>query len=310
MEAKGKMPEKKKKSTQKPLTPYQNERLYRAVSRLLSMGDFKSNEEAKKFVLNKAKGKSLEEIMTLSEWDHSDEAQALAYKAMEAENEAESLELAVKAQQLDPNCIDALIIISLHRARSNQDIIDRMKKIITLAEQELGREYIEENKGHLQDIVETRPYMRALECLTYFLRAEGRFKEAIAQAEEMLELNPEDNHNIRDLLLGMYLEKGDKESARELINKYPKERMVTFIWGRALERYLSGKSEEAAKLVKKANKKNPYAFDLLTCRKKYTPEYKKYYSPGDKIEAVQCAEEMGPAWKKHPEAMQWLAHLS
>jgi len=304
------MSEKKEKSTQKPLTPYQNERLYRAVSRLLNMGDFKSDEEAKNFVLNKAKGRSLEEIMDLTEWDLSEKAQALAYKAMESEDEAESLELAVKAQQLDPNCIDALIIISLHKARSNQDIIDKMKKIITLAEQELGREYIEENKGHFQDIVETRPYMRALECLICFLREARRFKEAIAQAEEMLELDPEDNQNIRDLLLGMYLEKGDKESARELINKYPKERMVTFIWGRALERYLSGKSEEAAKLVKKANSKNPYAFDLLAGRKKYTAKYNKYYSPGDKIEAVQCAEEMGSAWKKHPEAMRWLAHLS
>jgi len=258
---KGKMSEKKKKSNQRPLTPYQNERLYRAVSRLLNMGDFKSNEEAKKFVLNKAKGRSLEEIMDLTEWDLSEKAQTLAYKAMESEDEAGSLELALKAQQL-------------------------------------------------QDIVETRPYMRALECLTYFLRAEGRFKEAIAQAEEMLELNPEDYHNIRDLLLGMYLETGDKKSARELIEKYPKEIMVTFIWGRALESYLSGKPEEAAKLIKKATSKNAHVLDLLTGRKKYSPEHKKYYSPGDKIEAAQCAEEMGPAWKKHPEAMRWLAHLS
>ena len=301
---------RKKKSNQNPLTPYQNERLYRAISRLLNMGDFKSDKEAKKFVLNKTEGKSLEEIMALTEWDLSEKAQALAYKAMESEAPAESLELAVKAQQLDPNCIDALIIITLHRARSNQDIIDRMKKIITLAVQELGREYIEENKGHFQEIVETRPYMRALECLTCFLRSAGRFNEAIAQAEEMLALNPEDNQNIRDLLLGMYLETGDKKSARELIEKYPKEIMVTFIGGRALERYLSGKPEEAAKLIKKATLKNPHVLDLLTEKKKYTPEYKKYYSPGDKIEAAQCAEEMGPAWKKHPEAIQWLAQVS
>jgi tetratricopeptide (TPR) repeat protein len=301
---------KKKKSNKEPLTPYQNERLYRAVSRLLSMGDFKSDEEAKKFVLNKAKGRSLEEIMDLTEWNLSEKAQALAYKAMESEDPDESLELAVKAQQLDPNCIDALIIITLHKARSNQDIIDGMKRIITLAEQELGREYIEENKGRIWDIVETRPYMRALECLTCFLRETRRFKEAIAQAEEMLELDPKDNQNIRDLLLGMYLEKGDKESARKLINKYPNERMVTFIWGRALESYLSGKPKEAAKLVKKANSKNPFVLDLLAVRKKYTAKYNKYYSPGDKIEAVQCAEEMGSAWKKYPEAMRWLAQVA
>ena len=310
MEAKGKMSAKKKKSNKEPLTPFQDERLYRAVSRLLNMGDFKSDKEAQKYVLNKIKGKSLEEVMTLAECDDLEKAQALAYKALESENSDESLELALQAQQLDSCCIDAHIIIVLHTACSSQGVIHGVKKIIILAEQKLGREYIEENRGRIWDIVEIRPYMRALECLTCYLRVAGRFKEAIAQAEEMLELDPEDNLNIRDLLLGMYLEKGDKKSARELIKKYPKERMVTFIWGRALERYLSDKPKEAAKLVKKANSKNPYAFDFLTGRKKYTPKYKKYYSPGDKIEAAQCAEEMGSAWKKYPEAMQWLTQVA
>ncbi len=291
-------------------SPYQSERMHRAIGRLMDQHDFKSSKEAEQFIQNQIMGKSVEEIQALTVFEPPEEAQELAYKAMEAENPDEALELADEALQLDPDCIDALMIKVEFTARSIPDVIDSLKKIIARAEQKLGRKYFEENKGHFWGLVETRPYMRAQEFLTTSLKAAGHLKEAIKQAEQMLELNPNDNQGIRDSLLGMYLETGNLKGARNLIKRYPNEIMATFLWGQVLERYLSGEVEEAAKFYKKASSKNPHVFDYLIGRKKYPLKYEQYYyAPGDESEAIQCFKEIGPAWKKHPEAIKWLKSL-
>ncbi|MCD6518071.1 MAG: tetratricopeptide repeat protein [Candidatus Aminicenantes bacterium] len=306
-----KQKEKEKNIFPKTLpSPYQSERMHRAIGRLMDQHDFKSSKEAEQFVQNQIMGKSVEEVQALTDFEPSEEAQELAYKAMDTENPDEALELADRALQLDPDCIDALMIKVEFTARSIPDVIDSLKKIIARAEQKLGRQYFEENKGHFWGLVETRPYMRAQEFLTTSLKVAGQLKEAIKQAEQMLELNPNDNQGIRDSLLGMYLETGNLKGARKLIKKYPNQIMATFLWGQVLERYLSGKLGQAAGLYREANSKNPHVFDYLIGRKKYPLKYKQYYyTPGEESEAIQCAEEIGPAWQKHPEAIKWLMSL-
>ena len=288
---------------------YQSERLLRAVGKLMEEHDFKSKKEAERFVQNQVMGRPIEEIQALTDFEPSDEAQELAYNAMDAENLDDALELAEKALKLDPDCVDALIMKVKLTARSLPEVIDRVKKIITRAEQKLGTEYFEENKGHFWGMVETRPYMRSREFLTTTFKVAGRLDEAISQAEEMLELNPNDNQGIRDMLLGMYLETENMKGARNLIKKYPNEIMATFLWGQVLERYLSGEVEEAAKFYKKASSKNPYVFDYFTGRKQYNHPVGEYYTLGDESEAIQCFKKIGPAWKKHPEAIKWLKSL-
>jgi len=76
-----------------------------------------------------------------------------------------------------------------------------------------------------------------------------------------------------------------------------------------LERFLSGDLRAAAKAFKNANKRNPYVIDYLRGKKRPPPQLLQYYSPGDVSEAIVCFDTIGPAWQKHPEAIEWLKSL-
>lgn len=286
------------------------ERLNRAVGKILEKQDFRDDRDLDRFMEEKITGKKIDEIYQMIELDSSDEAQELAYEAMAEEDRNKALELANKALELDPDCIDARLVEAKCSSRSLPELVEKLERIISRAEENFGEQYIEENKGHFWKLVETRPYMRALDSLLIFLRLAGRTKEAILQAEKMLELNPDDNQGIRDSLLGMYLETGNLEGARKLLERYPTEYLAVFLWGRVLERYLSGEIKEAAAVFKKAYSKNPHVFDYLTGRKQFESELlDSSYMVGKESEAIHCFMEIGPAWKKNPEAIDWLKSL-
>lgn len=300
---------KREVSPKKIPSRFASERMNRAIARMMSGHDFKSNEEAERFIQKQIMGRNLDEILELADYDSIEEAQELAYKAMEAEDPFEALELTNKALQLDFDCVDAHLLMARLASRSLTEEIKNVKKIIARTEQKLGEKYFEENKGHFWGMVETRPYMRARAFLVSALRETGKTAEAVRQAEGMLELNPNDNQGIRDSLLGMYLETGNLDGARILFKKYPSEYFAVFLWGKVLERCLSGDLKEAARIYRKASERNPHVFDYLTGRRRPDFELGDFYSPGDESEAIVCLEEIGPAWQKHPEAVEWLKSL-
>ena len=293
----------------KPPSRFASERMNRVISRILSSREFKSDKEEERFMQSQIMGKHMDEILELTDLDPVDEAQNFAYEALETENPYEALELAREALQLDPDCVDALMIMARLTSRSLPEEIKKAQKIISRTEQKMGKKYFEENKGHFWGLVETRPFMRAKSFLVSALRETGKTSEAIRQAEEMLELNPNDNQGIRDSLLGMYLETGNLEGARTLFKNYSSEYFAVFLWGRVLERYLSGDLEGAARIYRKACERNPYVLDYLTGRKRPSFKLGDFYSPGDESEAILCLQEIGPAWQKHPEAVEWLKSL-
>lgn len=307
------LPQREKTERELPLeslpSRFTSERMNRAISRLMSEREFKSDEEAEKFMKEQIVGKKLDEILKFTDFDPVEEAQDLAYATMDAEDPFEVLELTKKALLLDPDCIDAHLLLARLTSRSLPEVIKKVKKTVARTELNLGRKYFEENKGHFWGLVETRPYMRARAFLVTALRETGKTAEAIRQGEEMLELNPNDNQGMRDSLLGMYLETGNLEGAGTLLKKYPSEYFAVFLWGKVLERYLSGDLKKAAKIYGKASERNPYVFDYLTGRRQPSSGLGDFYSPGDESEAILCFEEIGPAWQKHPGAIEWLKGL-
>jgi hypothetical protein len=44
-------------------------------------------------------------------------------------------------------------------------------------------------------------------------------------------------------------------------------------------------------------------------RRRPSSELGDFYSPGDESEAILCFKEIGSAWQKHPEAIEWLKSL-
>lgn len=235
-----------------------------------------------------------------------EQAQDIAYTAMEARAGADAQRLARQALKLDPDCVDALAILANRDSETPQELIAALERAVAAGERTLGPKFFAENKGHFWGRLETRPYMRARGNLADQLRSLGRTAEAIGHFEAMLELNPNDNQGNRDPLLGCYLLIGDLEGARRLFAKYPESLMAISAWGRVLERFLSGAQGEAAMARKEAVQNNPYVEAYLTGRKRMPRQLPEGFSLGSEAEAVICVDALGEAWRRHPDAIQWL----
>ena len=240
------------------------------------------------------------------EADAKSEAQQIAFDAMEARSEAQARKLAKRALKLDPDCVDALVVMVDLDARSPRAMIEGLQKAVAAGERSLGAKFIDENEGHFWLLLETRPYMRALQALAESYRTEGINLDAIKTYEKMLRLNPNDNQGVRDPLLGQYLETGDLKAAALLLKKYKDDASACFEWARVLERFLAGDRVGATAALKRARKANPHMELFITAQKDMPEEPPEMYAPGSEDEAVLCLVNLSGALAAHDEAASWL----
>ena len=124
-------------------------------------------------------GPSAHEGLNDEEADKKDEAQDIAFDAMEAETEAKARKLAKRALRLDPDCVDALVLMNDLDAPTRKARIEGLKKAVEAGERALGAKFIQKNKGHFWLLLETRPWMRALDRLASELKDAGLNLDAI-----------------------------------------------------------------------------------------------------------------------------------
>ncbi len=288
---------------------FMTEQYNRLVRKIMSRHEFQSMEEAKAFLQEHVVRKTIDEIKAELGHDPEEEAQELAFMAMESFDYEEVSELVKKALDLDPYCIDARAMEATLKSKSDAELMDKLDKILEVARELIGEEFFREHSGDFWRVIETRPYMRVKEALIRMLIEHGEKEKAIGHCEAMLELNPDDNQGIREILLGLYFETDNLEGTKRLIERYENDIMSTFTWAKVLERYLSGDLKSAQKALKEAQKTNPHVKDLLTGEEPPPEEYPEYYSPGDITEAYVCYRHLAPAWQKHPEAIEWLKSI-
>jgi tetratricopeptide (TPR) repeat protein len=202
--------------------------------------------------------------------------------------------------------VDALALLADLDSPTQRELIEGLQKAVAAGERSLGEKFIGENKGHFWLLLGTRPYMRAMERLAGLLRGRGISLDAIRVYERMLELNPNDNQGVRDPLLGLYLETGDLEGARELLEKFKQDASSNFVWASVLERFLAGNSDQASAALREARQANPHVELYLTARKSLPKHPPEMYSPGSEEEAALCVDYLSVAWTAHKEATFWL----
>jgi tetratricopeptide (TPR) repeat protein len=238
--------------------------------------------------------------------DAKDEAQQIAFDALEAVDKAQARKLAKRALKLDPDCVDALVLMTGLDSRTRREVIDGLQKAVEAGERSLGAKFIRENTGHFWMLIETRPWMRALGELAAALKGAGLHMDALRIYERMLELNPNDNQGVRDPLLGLYLAVDDLAGAGRLLRKYKEDSMANFAWGRVLERFLAGDRTAARAALEKARKANRFVVQYMTAKMPIPEELPEMYSPGSEEEAVLCMDAVGFAWAQHKDAIFWL----
>ncbi len=301
----GKSP--KKSATKKKTPGNARLQLQEAISKAFQIfGDEFVTKEDVDALAASLTGPSARERLSDAEADAKDEAQQIAFDAMDAPTEAQARRLAKRALKLDPDCVDALVVMTDLDAHTEREKLEGLQRAVTAGERSLGDKFIRENTGHFWMLLETRPYMRALECLAEAYRNHGMRADGIGSYEKLLRLNPNDNQGVREPLLGLYLETGDLKAAAQLLKQYDEDGSAGLAWGRVLERFLTGDREGASAALKEARSANPHVELYLTELKPLPSELPEMFSLGSEGEAIMCLNYFGAAWAEHGEAVRWL----
>src|SRR6266404_4957147 len=158
-------------------------------------------------------------------------AMDLLDRALETNNTAEARKLAREVIKLDPDCVDALILLAKCTRLSGDAYVEKLREAVQAGERSLGKEFLDKHRGHFWALMETRPYMRARFELAMALGGNGDIAGAITGFEEMLALNPNDNQGVREYLLAMYLALEDLRGAARLFDTYGLDSGAVFAWG-------------------------------------------------------------------------------
>lgn len=289
-----------------PISMLTSERVMGKLHSLLTKSGAKDINEAKA-LLDKLGQNFFSDSGEEPSDDPIERAQQLAYDAREAASEREARKLIDQALALDPDCVDALVMLA-EMARTQHEDMELVERAVAAGERRLGKRFFKENEGHFWGILETRPYMRARYHLSMSLIGQGRVAEAMGHFEEMLKLCPNDNMGVREQLLPLYLMTDHVEKAAKLLARYDGDIGATMTWGGALVYFILRDFDKAEKSLAAARRWKPLVEKYLTHKKKLPKRRAESYFAGSEDEAVEAATYLQPAWQLHPTAFAWLEY--
>lgn len=262
--------------------------------------DFESADEMKNYLNKNINRQGVKKTLS-----NKEKAQELLYDAYESTGN-KRIELAKKALKLYPNSPDAYNILAeleLNEVKEEKLLL----KAIEVGEKELGKKFIEENKGYFWGIVSTRPYMRAKYNYAVFLHETDRLEEAIHQYEELLQLNLNDNQGVRYELFIAYVESGFLKKAEALLKKFDETMTANGAYNLVLIELLqNGVTNKAKQLLKKAKQQNPYVPDYLLGKKDIPMYLPSHYQLGSESEAIIYADNHWTLWAGNPKLLDFL----
>lgn len=235
------------------------------------------------------------------------QAQKLIHEAWEVQNPIERISLAQNALSITEDCVDAYVLLAEEMAADVQEALQYFQKGVHAGERSFGKNYFEENKGHFWGLLETRPYMRAMEGLAGCQWRLGNKVKASSIYRKMLDLNSGDNQGIRYLLVLLLLDMNKDQEIEELLNEYVDEISAVWLYTQALLLFRkSGKSTPANNALETALERNPHIPPYLTGKIRIPLELPPYIGLGDENEAISYAAEHINYWRRTPGAIEWL----
>ena len=281
-----------------------HERVFADMQRYLR--DHPPTSDADLEALNRVfAGRSLDEPATQPR-SPAERAQDLCFQAFDARGRRR-VQLARQALELDPNCADAYVILA-EQAGTLEDELRLYAEGIAAGQRALGTEVLTEAAGDFWSISDTRPYMRSRLGLAKTLVRAGRGDEAIEHYQELLRLNPNDNQGVRYGLLPELMKAGRDVEAAKLLKQYDEE-SANWAYSQALLAFrLSGPSTAAQRELQRAMRLNRYVPELLASERMIPAP--PHYAIGSIEEAAYCAEELWPAYRATPGAVEWIAKES
>ena len=157
---------------------------------------------------------------------------------------------------------------------------------------------------------ENRPALRLLSRLGLLLDDGTDGAEAVPLYEELLRLNPNDNHGHRCWLVNHYLRHGQDARALEVAQRYPGDALVDTAFGHGLALWRLGRRDEAEKRLREAARRSPLVVEALLAPKVRRPRLTPgRIQLGGKDEAWTYRQDMREVWLASPDALEFLASL-
>lgn len=164
---------------------------------------------------------------------------------------------------------------------------------------------VEASSARAWDNSAIRSLSRTRVALADALERAGRFEEAMAQYAHVLEADPEDHPHAQGLLLGACLVVGDLPRARSVLIAAKHDVSSVALWGAVLERFLAADRSGARRALQRARRFSPAIESILVPRDEMLTEDDEEVDSVERevIDFIAC---LGNAWKKCPEAIEWL----
>lgn len=287
-----------------PANPIGMERTFRDLHKLLENMDFEDVDALNAYM---AQLTASGPIPHYEPQNDKERAQEMVFDAWEVGGE-EAVRLAKKALKLDPDCADAYVLLAEMKARDIIEIRDLYQKGVEAGERSLGEDFFIENEGHFWGVTETRPYMRARLGLAETQWILGHRDDAIAHAQALLRLNPDDNQGVRYALAHWLLQERRFEELEQLFHQYEDEISPDMTYTLALYTfYKEGDTPKSRKLLKEAMRWNKHVPDLLLLRRMPQQLPGDYITMGGEDEAVNYLSLGRADWQMIPGALEWLA---
>lgn len=226
--------------------------------------------------------------------------------ALAAEDLDEKTELAEKALELDPQNVDARIVLA-NNALLNGDeksSIKQLREAVSVAEARLGKKFFLQYRGSLGERIEARPYLRARQSVARALRFSGKVEEATRVYEDLLDLDREDCCGAHYGLIGVLLAARKYHQARVLIDRFQEDDDPALAWASVLVQYATLGAKAATGELEDAIAQTP---QVATCLLDPDTLDDLDLSSIDGHIVFVALDTLGQAWQECPGALEWLS---
>ena len=238
-------------------------------------------------------------------------AQEIIYDAWEVRSRRDRISMAKEALALSGLCADAWVIL----AEEEEDIVEArelyeraVKAGTDAVKLELGPDAFTEHAGHFWKVLETRPYMRALQGLSDCMWEIGEKEESVGIIREMLRLNPNDNQGVRSFLVPKLFALDNLAGVEDILETYVEPRFADWCWNMVLLLFRrDGVSADTVSAFNHAFQTNSFVPGLLTGARRMPASLPEYYSFGSLEEAIVYAFFNRRNWLSTKGAVVWVS---
>jgi len=184
-------------------------------------------------------------------------------------------------------------------------LLARAERIIALSREQMGVKELPWSSEF------NRPALRLLFRLYLYRVETGETAAAASVLEQLLALNPRDNHGARAELMNHYLRHHQDEQALALAQRFPTDVLADLAYGEVLALYRLGRQEHAARALSEAIVRLPrIPRFLLRKRVKRPPLSATGFNAGGDDQAWLYREAMRDVWEAEPGLLAWMRKLT